>query len=250
MATLPYNLKTSFCAVTGRLNPQACELPITYVVLKEGQQVLSTEGTPNPDWLHLQMEQRIRSIGASILQTVSGSKEEIERAILLFRDWMLNGTIVRIISAGRAGLASSIPANRLAHGGARVYIQEDVLPMLHSIKGGGIIAVSTSGKTPSVLDALRSIREEGGDIQIVGIAKKGQELFQNYCHIFIGIDQDTELPDSLSALADIGEHVISGLLDTMVVTAGKLAGFEDNTWRLGHEDIGMTGPYDTSSKSE
>jgi hypothetical protein len=76
------------------------------------------------EWVPLAIEQRIKSIGASIIKTTSGSKKEIEKAIILFRDWMLNGTIVRIIGAGRARLAGSIPANRLAHGGARVYIQK------------------------------------------------------------------------------------------------------------------------------
>src|SRR5690348_6517525 len=62
--------------------------------------------------------QRIQSIGSSILETATHSKPQILAAAHLFRDWMVYGNIVRVIGAGRAKLAGSIPANRLAHGGA------------------------------------------------------------------------------------------------------------------------------------
>jgi D-arabinose 5-phosphate isomerase GutQ len=221
----------------------------------ENTKILSYQATPAPkyidslDAIHEEIQQRISSISASVIKTSSGSKEEIRKAIFLFRDWMLNGTIVRIIGAGRARLAGTIPANRLAHGGARVYIQDDIIPMPHSIKGGGIIAVSASGETPSVLNVLESVKKKSRqDIMIVGIAKKGARPFRDYCDIFIGIDKDTEHSNPLQALADTGEYVISELLDAMVVAAGKLAGFDDTTWRLGHEDIGATGPYDVTVK--
>jgi D-arabinose 5-phosphate isomerase GutQ len=197
------------------------------------------------DWLQTEIRQRIEAIGASVKNTASGSKEQIEQAVRHFRDWMLNGTVVRIIGAGRARLAASIPANRLAHGGARVYIQDDIIPMPHSIKGGAFVAVSASGETQSVLEVLRTIQNKGRqDITIIGIANRKAIKFRELCPIFIGIDEDTTLPNPLHALADTGEYVISELLDAMVVAAGKLAGFDDTTWRLGHEDIGATGPYD------
>jgi D-arabinose 5-phosphate isomerase GutQ len=202
------------------------------------------------DYIHNEIQDRIDSIASSVKKTAEDSKKQVMKTILVLRDWMLNGTIVRIIGAGRARLAGSIPANRLAHGGARVYIQNDIIPMPHSIKGGGIIAVSASGETPSVLNVLKSVNKKGRqDIKIVGIASKDAKEFQSYCHIFIGIDQDTDLPNPLQALADTGEYVISELLDAMVVAAGKLAGFDETTWRLGHEDIAETGPYDTIPQS-
>ena len=200
--------------------------------------------TQNLESIHSEIEQRIDFISASIIKTAANSMKEIDKAILLFRDWMLHSTIVRIIGAGRARLAGSIPANRLAHGGARVYIQDDFIPMPHSIKGGGIIAVSASGKTRSVLDVLKNVREKGGNVKIVGMAHKNAQEFQNYCDTFIGIDEDTERDNPLQALADTGEQVICELLDAIVVAAGKLAGFDDTTWRIGREDIGPTGPYD------
>lgn len=198
-----------------------------------------------------EIKQRTLFISGSIVKTTEGSMKEIDEAIHLFRDWMLQRTIVRVIGTGRARLAGSIPANRLAHGGARVFIQDDIIPMPHSINGGGIIAVSASGETLSVLNILEEVtRKKGEHIKIVGMAGKNAQKFPKYCDIFIGIDQDIDLPNPLQALADTGEQVINELLDAMVVAAGRLAGFDDTTWRIGHEDIGKTGPYDIDSKSD
>jgi len=242
METHTDDILTNIRAFAGRLN----QIP----VCKEQSPVL-TRDVVNLNWIHDQIRQRTSSISESIKRTADGSRGQVEEAVLLFRDWMLNGTIVRVIGAGRAKLAGSIPANRMAHGGARVYIQDDIIPMPHSINGGGIIAVSASGETPSVLEVLRKIKASGeGEryIKIVGIARKGAEPFQSYCDVFIGIEEDIELPNPLRALADTGEYVISELLDAMVVAAGKLAGFDDTKWRLGHEDIGATGPYNFQSR--
>ena len=204
---------------------------------------VSTPDMETLESMHLQLKQRIEFIGASIIKTALTSKADVKKAVLLFRDWMLQGAIVRVIGAGRARLAGSIPANRLAHGGARVYIQDDIIPMPHSIKGGGMIAVSASGKTQSVISMLKSVREKGRNIKIVGIADRNAKVFKENCDIFIGIDEDRERANPLQALADTGEYVISELLDAMVVAAGKLAGFDDTKWRIGHEDKGATGPY-------
>lgn len=195
------------------------------------------------------LSQRIRSISTSIELTAKEAVPEVERAVRLFCDWMVNGAIIRVIGAGRAKLAASMPANRLAHGGARVYIQDDIIPMPHSIKGGGIIAVSASGKTRSVLSVLESIRQKSARIKVVGIADNQASQFRDLCDIFIGIHL-TELHNPLQALADTEEFVISMLLDAMVVAAGNLAGFDDTTWRLGHEDIGPTGPYGAPTRSD
>jgi len=199
----------------------------------------------SPEWIHLEIEQRIRAIGDIVITSELSQKKQIEDAILLFRDWMLNGTIVRIIGAGRAKLAGSIPASRLAHGGARVYIKEDIIPMPHTSKGGGIIAVSASGKTRAVLEDLKDVRAKAKHIKIVGFANKDAIEFSKYCDIFIGIDLDIERTVQLKALADIGEYAISELFDAMVVAAGKMAGFHEIDWRIGHENIGgSTGHYD------
>jgi len=193
--------------------------------------------------------QRINSINASINLTAETSASQVEKAIYLLRDWMVNGAIVRVIGAGRAKLAGSMPANRLAHGGARVSIQDDFVPMPHSIKGGGIIAVSASGKTRSVLAVLQNIKQKKANIKIIGIADFQASQFCDLCDIFVGI-RLAKLQNPLQALADTEEFVISMLLDAMVVYAGKLAGFDDTTWRLGHEDIGPSGPYGAPTRSD
>ena len=189
---------------------------------------------------------RFTVINKQILNTVNWARPEIEQAVKLFLQWMQERTIVRVIGAGRARLAAAIPANRLAHGGARVYVQDDIIPMPHTFKGGGIIAASASGKTESVLSVLRSARKDTKDVHIVGVAAFDADEFKSCCDIFIGIQPEPEgVSNPLRALADSEEYVISELLDAMVVAAGKLGGFVDTLWRIGHENLGPTGPYDT-----
>lgn len=186
---------------------------------------------------------RIEYIGNCVKATVCNSNEAVVNTVNHLKKWMINGSVVRIIGAGRARLAGAMPANRLHHGGARVYFQNDIIPLPHSVKGGGLIALSASGKTKDVLDIMQKVYKMGDDITIIGIASSEADEFKKYCHEFIGIvDESSSNP--LSALADTGEYVISDLLDALVVAAGKLAGFDDIHWRLGHEDLGSTGPYD------
>jgi D-arabinose 5-phosphate isomerase GutQ len=193
------------------------------------------------------IEQRLKAINQQVLDSVQMSRAEIEEGVHLFLRWMNEGTIVRVIGAGRARLAAAIPANRLAHGGARVYVQDDIIPMPHTINGGGIIAASASGTTETVLSNLKSARQKTRDIKIVGVASSRAVEFKSYCDIFIGIQPEPAgTSNPLKALADTKEYVLSELLDAMVVAAGKLGGFDDTRWRLGHEDLGPTGPYDFS----
>lgn len=187
---------------------------------------------------------RSESINRQVAQTVLNRQVEIDQGVSLFLRWMLEGTIVRVLGAGRARLAASIPANRLAHGGARIYIQDDIVPMPHTIKGGGILAASASGRTESVLNVLRAAKQEPS-IEVIGIAAADATEFRSHCDIFIGLA--LEPPDAMNplrALADSEEYVISLLLDAMVVAAGKKGGFVDTLWRIGHENLGPTGPYD------
>lgn len=162
---------------------------------------------------------------------------------------MTGAEVVRVIGAGRAKLSGSIPANRLAHGGARVFVIDDIVPMPHTIRGGGIIAVSASGQTESVLSVLRSLKTKHARVTILGLAKHTAQEFADLCDVFIGIRQ-ADVRNPLQALADTEEYVISMLLDAMVVAAGRSAGFDDTRWGLGHEDIGPTGPYDPARERE
>lgn len=206
---------------------------------KEGEQ----DKKDSQDFLS-QTKERINYINKSIIKSIDHSKDDIEKAINLFHDWMINGSIVYVLGAGRARLAASIPANRLSHGGARIHIQDDIIPLPHSIKCEGIIAASASGKTESVLNVIEEIkRRQVSRIHIIGIADYKAYRFKESCTFFIGIRKSNEDTPPLIALADTGEYVISELLDAMVVAAGKKAGFDESKWRLGHEDMGSTGPY-------
>lgn len=196
--------------------------------------------------------QRTDHIGDSVRCTIFENLDQISNAINYLSDWMLHETVVRVIGAGRAKIAATIPANRLAHGGARVYVQDSVVPMPHDIKGGGIIAASASGRTASVLGVLREIAQKTDPrnreylpFKVIGIASQNATDFAELCDIFIGIKLST-LPNPLRALADVEEMIICLVLDAMVVAAGEHLGFDDTKWRLGHENLGTTGPYDAS----
>lgn len=206
------------------------------------------ERFPDRQWLVPAIEHRTKEIAASVSKTIEKSSEQAWEVVQLLLKWMQQGTIVRVLGAGRARLAASIPANRLAHGGARVYVQDDIIPMPHAVKGGGVIAASASGKTQTLLDMLAVVKRDAPRIKVVGIAKHDAKQFAGYCDHFIGIHQERSSSNTLSALADIGEYVISEALDSLVVAAGKLGGFDDRRWRLGHENIGATGPYDANKE--
>lgn len=207
------------------------------------------------------MRLRLRSIGRQVVRTIDTNPDEIERSVIQFLQWMNDGTIVRVIGAGRARLAASIPAQRLAHGGARVYIQDDMTPMPHTIHGGGLLVASASGTTRSVISTIESARMNTRDLRVIGIAlppkplaapperdsvaRQTYEHIKPLCDIFICIAEEAgDAPNPLRALADAEEYVISELLDAMVVAAGKLGGYPDARWQLGHEDIASTGFYD------
>jgi hypothetical protein len=195
-------------------------------------------------WIKKAIIQRTKALAAAVSKTVEDCGD-IDTVTRLLLRWMREGATVRIIGAGRAKLAAAIPANRLAHGGARVYIQESIVPMPHSVRGGGIIAASASGETKSVIDIMKGVRDAAPQITVVGIAKHdAPQCFKNLCHHFIGVKMDPQYITPLRALADLSEYVISEVLDALVVGAGVLGGFDDRKWRLGHENIGATGPYD------
>ena len=180
--------------------------------------------------------------------TLSADMRNIDRAVKLVAVWMENRTIVRVLGAGRALLAGSMPGNRLAHAGVQVSFMGGMVPMPNSRRGGGIIACSASGKTEAVLQAMHIgkeyAREAEQTIKILGIASHEATQFEELCDVFVGIHvPKSEYPNPLSALADTEEYVISELLDGIVVKAGQEIGFDDDGWRRGHEDIGATGPY-------
>jgi D-arabinose 5-phosphate isomerase GutQ len=203
--------------------------------------------SPKSATLTGQICQRVKCISDSITKTAESNRDVIDETVDLFSEWMLNGAVVRVIGAGRARLAGAIPANRMSHGGARVYVQDDMIPMPHTIKQGGVIAVSASGRSASVLQVLRDVKSRNPAIKIVGIADKSAKEFRELCHLFIGIES-SDLDNPLEALADSNEYVCSMLLDAIVVAAGNRSGFDDTTWRLGHENLGATGPYDIGDR--
>lgn len=188
---------------------------------------------------------RLAATTAIIKETIDNYPIEVDQAIDYLAGWMHDRAPVRILGAGRARLAAAIPANRLAHGGARVYLQDSEVPMPHTLNGGGILAASASGKTSTVLHALSQAKSRNRDIVAIGLAAAEAHAFAELCTIFVGMaPARSDANRGLSALADLEEFAISQILDCMVVCAGRKLGYTDATWRLGHEDLGATGPYD------
>ncbi len=116
--------------------------------------------------------------------------------------------------------------------------------MPNSLLGGGIISCSASGRTKPVIEAMQIAKRKNPEIKILGLAARDAKEFAELCDVFIGLHvPKNEYPNPLSALADTEEQMISEILDSLVVLAGKQLGFDDIAWRKRHEDIGPTGPY-------
>ena len=193
--------------------------------------------------VYVSIVQRSMAIQFATIQTAKINEETIREIINIFAKWMEEKEVVRVIGAGRALIAATIPANRLAHGGARISVVGGLVPLPNTAQDGAILAASASGKTQFVLQILETAKSNNPRIELVGIADKNAEEFRNLCDHFIGIDISTAKPMSdLFALADLGEYVISELLDALVVAAGDKIGLTEEDWKLGHEELGPTGP--------
>ncbi len=205
------------------------------------------------------VERRLAAIQGIVSDVIQKFPKNIRNVVSVLGEWMRENTIVRIIGAGRALLAASLPANRLAHGGATVSILGDRSPLPNSKWGGGIIAVSASGKTRAVLEIMALAREVNkerrllnqNEITVIGISKSTAKKFRSLCSpgYFLGIRPDRFVKGvELRALGDIEEYAISELLDALIVAAGLEIGAN---FRTGHEDLvgGATGPWHQHRKS-
>ncbi len=187
---------------------------------------------------------RVHSISCAVAHTLIRNTSAVNQATNILRGWIEKKSIVRVIGAGRALLAGSMPGNRLAHAGAQVSFMGGAVPLPNSACGGGIISCSASGKTGATLEAMSIAKKNNPEIRIIGLADHTAANFAELCDVFIGLHSpQDEYPNPLSALADTEEYIISEILDGLVVAAGTLSGFDDQAWRAGHEDIGPTGPY-------
>lgn len=197
------------------------------------------------------MMMRCMAISETVNTTIRECPEEIALAKEMIKEWIQRHEAIRILGAGRALLAASLGANRLAHAGAFISFMGGMVPMPNSILGGGIIAASASGQTRHVIEAMKVAKEHNPKIKILGFAKNSRKAveFMDLCDCFIGLrSKAMPMPNPLFALADEEELAIAELLDGLVVLAGQELGFTEEMWRLGHEDIGPTGPYSVRDK--
>jgi hypothetical protein len=204
---------------------------------------------------------RMTVVQTLITQALQEYMVPVRNIVSLLGEAMRKRTIVHVIGAGRALLAASLPANRLAHGGAQVYILGDKVPSPNSRYAGVLIAASASGQTRAVLEIMtfaQTINQEHRllgykEIMIIGIADRNArqvEPFRPFPELctpgyFIGIPPASRV--TLRALADIEEQAINQLLDALVAAAGLEIGVN---WRRGHENLvgGATGPWHQYSR--
>lgn len=198
------------------------------------------------------VDERMAGIHGVVRDVVRDQEEVVQRVVEVLAHWMSRKVGVRVIAAGRANLATAIPANRLAHGGAEVSMMGDRAPLPNSSSGGGLLVGSASGKTEAVLDVMRHVSNVNRErkirelepIVVVGIADVKAGAFARLCTpgCFIGLPLDRYIGDvRLRELGDIGELALAELLDCLVVAAGRTIGVN---FRSGHEDLGAGGPWD------
>jgi len=199
------------------------------------------------------IERRLVAIRDIVLEAVRQNPTVVRNIQSLLADWMKRREIVRVVGAGRALLAASLPANRLAHGEATVSILNDRSPLPNSKLGGGVIAVSASGKTGIVLDIMKHAQNVNRErtllgqspILVIGFSSAAASEFASLCTpgYFLGFRSAPHSEDVvLRALGDLEEYAASELFDALVVAAGLEQGVNFLT---GHEDLvgSATGPW-------
>jgi hypothetical protein len=199
------------------------------------------------------VDRRLTAVKGIVLDAVRTNPKSAETVKQVLGGWMQRAEIVRIVGAGRALLAAALPANRLAHGGATVSILNDSSPLPNSKLGGGVIAVSASGKAEIVLQIMRLAQRVNKErlllsqepILVIGFSNASATEFMDLCtpDCFLGIRPEQYAKNvELRALGDLEEYAISELFDALVVAAGLERGIN---FRMGHEDLvgSATGPW-------
>ncbi len=190
------------------------------------------------------IRERSRYIRSIIDNTLERGGEAISQAVETVEIWLRARAEVRLVGYGRSRLAVGIPGNRLAHAGSNVSILGDITPLASTSRGGGLIAASSSGVTRHVLEILTYCRRHAPHVRTIGLAIEGATHFADLCDIFIGIPVPRVGPrPSLIYFGDAVEYAISEVMDAVVAAALERAGVTEQDLRLGHEDIGGTGPY-------
>jgi D-arabinose 5-phosphate isomerase GutQ len=190
------------------------------------------------------MEQRSEYIRSVIDSTLDRNAAAVYQAVLLVETWVQKHAEIRIVGYGRARLAVAIPGNRISHAGGNVSTLGDITPLASTSRGGGLLAASSSGATPHVLEVLTTCRRRAPHIAILGLAVAGASHFESLCDVFIGISAPTAgRQPSLLFFNDAVEYAISEVMDAIVAAALDRAGVTEHDLRRGHEDLGGTGPY-------
>lgn len=170
---------------------------------------------------------RTSSATNGALSALEKSPIAAQSASRLFADWMNERAVVRVIGYGQARLAATVAVHNLLEGGARVAVQDDLLPTPSSLSGGGIIAVCVGDEFDIVQERLQQVRNRNRDIRIVALSV-GDEDFADYADVHIAM--------SLANRVDLGHepsvavYAMMHLIDALVMHAGQSLGYTETRW--------------------
>ena len=204
-------------------------------LLASGTPTRITPQPPAQDALLDVVQSRANAVAQMAVTSFATSLAEAERAVELLASWMEQRAIIRIIDAGGSPLAAGLAARRLFAGGARVHMQQQIVPIPPAINGGGIIALCGDGHPDAIVGLLRSARGRNRDIKIVGIGSSAAVDVAELCDAFVGVQSIVD--DSQDLALDLQSHVVAHVLDSLVVYAGRTLGYTALRWQLGEENL-------------
>lgn len=150
-------------------------------------------------------------------------RDECERAAGLFADWIDQRALVRLIASGGGRAAVLMSARRLAAAGARVQFDDDVLPVPDPLHGGGVVAVFDNDDVAAVSAQLARYRGANRDLGTLAIGISEASSIGEHCDalVWLALARSAEPYESA---ADVDAHVISQVLDALVVQAMLILG--------------------------
>ena len=120
---------------------------------------------------------RVHSISNAVAQTCLRNQSQLEQASDLIAEWMRNQAVVRLLGAGRALLAGSMPANRPAHVACPIFCTSEIVSVAQRVLN--LILCQTQAEHPPNSLAVRRRGDSHQTLQ----QKKGCVPEKNRGHI-------------------------------------------------------------------
>ncbi len=101
----------------------------------------------------------------------------------------------------------------------QVFTQDGLLPMPHSLRGGGILAVTLGPEIDEVCDFVARTRGRNRDIQVLGFGSDPDGQLAQLSDVFIAVVRDSaEYLDPVLA-SDVEEQAIAQVLEAFALFA-------------------------------